>query len=192
MRSVQHDRITIRWILIPILGGVLMLGGCSLFGSSSAITPAEQTVTAIVTNAPVLANCPPSPQLAYTTTSLISGNPGGVALLGHTSITLVGTCWRPTGRTVTFGVLGRSNTGQPQIVQLLQTPGTAATPQPQPSTPVATTPITATIGADGTFAVTFTLASELQPFVWDNRLPIVAQEDGFVGFAATSVEVSTT
>ncbi len=191
MRSVHHDSVNFRWILIPILSGVLLLGGCSLFGGSSAVTPAEQTVTAIVSEAPSLANCPPSPSLSYTVTSLNSGNTGGLAIMGHSSITLIGTCWHLAGRTVTFGVFDKSPTGQPQIMPLMQTPGTAATPQPQPSTPVATSPLTAQIGADGTFQVTFTLASELQPYVWNGRLPIVAQENGFVEFAATSIEVTT-
>jgi hypothetical protein len=173
MRNTNRT-LQMHWWLAPIFVGMLALGGCSLLGggSSGGISPADATVTAIVTQAMGQANC--QPQI---TPMLDTQN--HQAILGKSTITFIGACWL-AGRTVTLGILDHSmdskGTTEPAIKPLVDVNGT---------------PETATIKPDGTFIVQMQLTGTLQQYVWDTRLPFVAQVDGFVEFAATSVQVTS-
>ena len=180
MRSIRIQPGRARWLLLPMLAVVTLLGGCSAFGgtSTSAISPADATVTAIVTQS-VNPNCANSltPSLVLTATSTTTSNSVSFVLLGKTNVTFVGTCWLPN-LTVTIGVLSH--------------PATAAPNQGGIVTPLLINgaPITGQVQADGTFSIKALIPTEVSPYVWDNRLPFVAYIPGYVQFAATSVEVS--
>jgi hypothetical protein len=176
MRSVQIDKHRDqhsgpRWWLAPLLIAFLVLGGCSLFGggSTSTISPADATVTAVVTQTSGQQNC--QPQLL----TEVDRQSSALAILGKSTITFDGVCWLP-GRTVILGVLDHSASGAPDIKPLTQNGSTI--------------PVSAQVGTNGTFSISLTLSADLEPYIWDSRLPFVVQEDGFVQFAATSIEVS--
>lgn len=176
MRSVQ--RYTTggpRWWFVPLLLTFLVLSGCglrSLFGggSASSVNPADATVTAVVTQSAGQPNC--QPQVSTT----VDGQAQALGKMGKSVVVFTGTCWI-VGSTVTLGVIDHSTAGTPTIQPLDQS-GT-------------TTPVSAQVHSDGTFSITLPLANSLSPYIWDSRLPFVVQEDGFVQFAATSIEVSS-
>ncbi len=84
-------------------------------------------------------------------------------------LTLAGACWKP-GETVTIGVIPRSGDTFGAIDAL---------------------GATATVGKNGSFAVSITLTTGQLVDVWDAHLPIVAYGPSFVQFAALSVVVSS-
>ena len=179
MRSIRIQPGLARWLLMPVLTVIILLGGCSAFGGdSSTISPADATVTAIVTQS-VNPNCANSltPGLVTTATSTTTNNSVSFVILGKTNITFVGTCWIPK-LMVTIGVLSHPASSAPNqsgIITPLVINGTPVTGQVQP---------------DGTFSIPTLLPTEIIPYVWDNRMPFVAYTPGYVQFAATSVEVS--
>lgn len=173
---MRNGNMTVRmsWWVAPIFVALMALGGCSLFkGSTSTLSPADATVTAIATQALGQSMC--TPQLTFTT----DNNQSRTGILGKTTITFMGTCWL-AGRTVNMGIIDHSvdskGAMQPVIKPLLSTNGT---------------PESTTVQPDGTFTLQMPLTSALQQYVWDTRLPFVAQVDGFVEFAATSIQVTS-
>ncbi len=177
MRRVRITAGLARWVL-PIIAFSLFLAGCG----SSTISPAEATVTAIVTQAAGQPNCANSlsPTLSIIASSTTSSTIVTLVTLGKTNVIFEGTCWTP-GRTVTLGVLGH--------------PATASQNQSGIITPLVINGVTQTaqVQNDGTFSINIMpLTTSLSVYAWNSHLPFVAFSPGFADFAGTSVEVSYT
>lgn len=176
MRRVRITPGLAPWML-PLFAFSLLLAGCG----SSTISPAEATVTAIVTQTAGQPNCVNSltPTLNLIATSTASSNIVSLVTLGKTNVTFEGTCWTP-GRMVTLGVLAHpdaASQNQNGIVTPLVINGVTQTAQVQ---------------MDGSFSLNLTpITTSLSVYSWNNRLPFVAYSPGYVDFAATSVEISS-
>lgn len=188
-----------RWMLLPVAIAMVLVSGCglrSLFGGgSTTASPAEATVTAIVQASAMNIKCDDktgtgngTPTLDYSLVSAPENTAAPIGAFGHTTVTLIGTCWQP-GHTVTIASLAKGPNGAKVITPLATDVTAAATGT---ATPVVTsTPLTTTINADGTFTATFPLVIDWAPYVEDTRFPFIAYSDNFLQMAATTIEVSS-
>lgn len=185
-----------RWMLLPVVMGIIFLNGCSahgLFNGGSSTSPAEATVTAIVKTATATNVCgsdkigTSSPMLHATMVSTTTNNSVTIGAFRTTQVTLVGTCW-VTGYSVNFAAIARDASGNRTVIPLTTATAPAGVSAPTPV--AANTPLKANIKSDGTFTITFLLGADLAPYAVDNRLALLSYAENYLQVAATSIQVS--